>query len=285
MIPQLRAFPLLACLALTLLACRLAGRITGQAAMLTPTASQMPATLAVRDFPSPAALSTPTQAPASASPASVATPTSLPTAAPPAAARPKPPQSWAAEIRPTEMRTALTHLSDLIGFRVLDENGGLLGIAADYIINTCETYIIYILLAPGSDPNAEPVSRAAIPFEAVTINSGVLDAQGRAIHLHLLPGQLSGAPVLPAGAPLTPTDWEAAVREFWSGAVRISNLTTRCNATGGPVYKVAYASELLGAKLYDGRASCSERSRRPSWSRKAASSAFTSSSRPKAKGW
>jgi sporulation protein YlmC with PRC-barrel domain len=106
---------------------------------------------------------------------------------------------------------------------------------------------------PKTGPGSGPAGRVAIPFESVTINSGVLDAQNRAIQLRLLPEQLAGAPVLPAAGPLTPTDWEASVREFWSRRVRIGNLTTRCNVPGGPVYKVAYAGELLGAKLYDGR--------------------------------
>jgi sporulation protein YlmC with PRC-barrel domain len=35
--------------------------------------------------------------------------------------------------------------------------------------------------------------------------------------------------------------------------VRIGSLMTSCNVPGGPVYKVAYASQLLGAALYDGR--------------------------------
>jgi len=39
------------------------------------------------------------------------------------APRDNPPQSQAAEIQPEEMRTELTHLSNLMGYQVLDENG------------------------------------------------------------------------------------------------------------------------------------------------------------------
>ena len=95
----------------------------------------------------------------------------------------KPPQSQAAEIRPKEMRQELTHLSNLMGYQVLDENGDKLGVASDYIVNTCETYIIYILMEPVASLNIAPGSRVVIPFEAVTINSGVLDAQKKAIQL------------------------------------------------------------------------------------------------------
>jgi len=169
------------------------------------------------------------------------------------AARDKPPQSQAAEIQPKELRTQLTHLSNLMGYQVLDENGDNLGVASDYIVNTCETYIIYILMEPAASLNIAPGSRVVIPFEAVTINSGVLDAQDQAIQLHLIPEQFSGAPTLTTGQELTPTDWEDAVRIFWSKAVRIGKLATSCNVPGGPVYKVAYASELLGVELYDGQ--------------------------------
>ena len=69
----------------------------------------------------------------------------------------------------------------------------------------------------------------------------------------MIPEQFSGAPTLPTGQQLTPTDWEEAVRAFWSKVVRIGKLATSCNVPGGPVYKVAYASQLLGVELYDGQ--------------------------------
>jgi sporulation protein YlmC with PRC-barrel domain len=165
----------------------------------------------------------------------------------------KPPQSTAAEIQPKDMRTPLTYLSNLMGYQVLDENGDELGVASDYIVNTCETYIIYILMEPAASLNIAPGSQVVIPFEAVTINSGVLDAQNKSIQLRLIPEQFSSAPTLPTGQQLTPTDWEEAVRDFWSKAVRIGKLATSCNVPGGPVYKVAYASQLLGVELYDGQ--------------------------------
>ena len=146
------------------------------------------------------------------------------------------------------MRTKLTHLSNLIGYQVLDENGNKLGIASDYIVNTCETYIIYILMEPVASLNIAPGSRVVIHFEAVTINSGVFDAQNKTIQLRLIPEQFSGAPIFPAGQQLTPTNWESATRGFWTKAVRIGVLATSC----GQVYKVAYATQLLGVKLYDG---------------------------------
>ena len=164
----------------------------------------------------------------------------------------KPPQSQAAVIQPNEMRAKLTHLTYLIGYQVLDGKGGKLGVANDYIINTCEGYIIYMLMDPEASLEVEHGNRVVIPFEAVTINSGVLDAKNKTIQLRLNPKQFSHAPAFPPGQQLTPTNWEGAARDFWSKAVRIGKLATSCNVSGGPVYKVAYASQLLGVELYDG---------------------------------
>ena len=195
-------------------------------------------------------------------------------------------QSQAAEIRPIEMRTKLTHLSNLMDYQVLDGNGDTLGVASDYIVNTCETYIIYILMEPVASLNIAPGSRVVIPFEAVTINSGVLDAQNKAIQLRLNPEQFSGAPTFPAGQQLTPTDWESgAVRAFWSKAVRIGKLATSCNVPGGPVYKVAYATQLLGVELYDGRNNLLGEVQEVLQSPKVAKSVSTSLSLQKAMGW
>jgi sporulation protein YlmC with PRC-barrel domain len=164
-----------------------------------------------------------------------------------------PPQSQAAEIQPKNLRTELTHLSNLFGYEVLDDNGDRLGVASDYIVNTCETYIIYILMEPAAGLGFPAGDLVVIPLEAVTINSGVLNAENKTIQLLLVPEQIEGAPTLTAGQDLTPTDWEAAVRTFWKRSVRIGELQTSCNVPGGPVYKVTYATRLLGVELYDGQ--------------------------------
>jgi sporulation protein YlmC with PRC-barrel domain len=177
------------------------------------------------------------------------------TAAP--AARGKPPQSQRADIRPPDMREQLTRLSNLLNFQVIDQAGEELGTASNYIINTCETYIIYLVLSPKAAPDNAIGSQVIIPFEAVTINSGVLDAQDKSIQLYLTPDQISNAPTISKGQNLLPADWETNVRDYWSQIFRLSNLTTECRVTasdGGTVavHKIAYATDLLGAELRDG---------------------------------
>ena len=47
-------------------------------------------------------------------------------------------------------------------------------------------------MEPVANLNVAPAgSRAVISFEAVTINSGVLDAKNKSIQLRLIPGQFS----------------------------------------------------------------------------------------------
>ena len=165
----------------------------------------------------------------------------------------KPVQSQAAGIEPIAMRTKLTHLANLIGYEVVDKKGNKLGVASDYIINTCETYIIYILIQPDASLHIASGNLIVIPFEAVTINSGVLNAEKKTIQLQLSPAQFSGTPTITPLQQLTPTDWEGPVRDFWMKSVRVGVLKSSCNTSGGPSYKVAYATQLLGVQLYDGR--------------------------------
>ena len=165
----------------------------------------------------------------------------------------KPPQSQRAEIRPPEMRDQLTQLSTLLNFQVIDQDGLELGTASNYIINTCETYIIYFVLSP----KANPGNQVIVPFEAVSINSGVFDAHDKSIQLYLTPDQISNAPTISQRQNLLPADWETNVRDYWSQIFRLSNLTTECRVTASDgsrvaVHKIAYATDLLSAELRDG---------------------------------
>lgn len=166
----------------------------------------------------------------------------------------KPPQSQAAEIRPPERRAELTVLSTLLSFQVLDRNGAVLGKISNYIINTCETYIIYFVMDPAKDLGFTSGNQLIIPFEVITINSGALDAQAKAIVLNLDSSQLRGAPSFPSSLQLFPLDWEPVVRAYWLQVARVSKLTSGCNVAGGSftTHKLAYATQLLGVELKDG---------------------------------
>jgi sporulation protein YlmC with PRC-barrel domain len=182
-----------------------------------------------------------------------ATPDSSPV---PALKGDKPPQTNAAGIRPPERREELTRLSNLLQFKVTGWDGAALGQVSDFIINTCETYIIYFTVAPDADLHMETGSQLVIPFEVVTINSGVLDAEAQTILLYMTPAQVAAAPAFADHFPLFPNTWEENVRAYWLQVARVSHLTSECKAGGSnsanAVHKIAYASQLLGAELKDG---------------------------------
>lgn len=149
-------------------------------------------------------------------------------------------------------RQVLTQLSNLVGFNVVDMDGQSIGTADDYIINTCESHIIYMLV---NGDNGQML----IPFEAVTVNGGSLNANDNTIMLPLDASQISGAPTIDQRPDLSTTDWETQVLDYWNGQVRLSQLSTECTvppAEGqdqGPVtlHKIAYATNLMGAELQD----------------------------------
>ena len=167
----------------------------------------------------------------------------------------KPPQTNAAGIQPPERREDLTRLSSLLQFKVTGLDGSAFGQVSDFIINTCETYIIYFTVMPDASLQLAAGSQLVIPFEVVTINSGVLDARAQAISLYITPAQLAAAPVFDDHFPLFPNTWEETVRTYWLQVARVSHLTSECKAGGSnsanAVHKIAYASQLLGAELKD----------------------------------
>lgn len=167
-----------------------------------------------------------------------------------------PPQTNAAGIIPRERREELTRLSNLLKFKVTGLDGRLLGQVSDFIINTCETYIIYFTVTPNANLHLEAGSQWVIPFEVVTINSGALNAKAQAISLYMRPAQMSPAPLFADHFALFPNNWEETVRAYWLKVARVSHLTSECKAGGSnsanAVHKIAYATQLLGAELKDG---------------------------------
>jgi sporulation protein YlmC with PRC-barrel domain len=165
-----------------------------------------------------------------------------------------------AEVLPADARRFMILLSNWDGFSLVDQSGEVFGTVDDYIINLCEAHIIYMVVT--SNEGAEML----VPYEAVTVNDGSIDAEAAVINVNVAPEQLSGAPTLEARPDLTGTDWEADVRSYWEGVVNLSSLGTGCSvpAAGTPaaddqggqgavdVTKLVYASDLSGATLQDG---------------------------------
>lgn len=169
----------------------------------------------------------------------------------------KPPQTNAAGILPPERREELTRLSSLLKFKVTGWDGAALGQVSDFVINTCETYIIYFTVVPDASLKVAAGSQLVIPFEVVTINSGALDAEAQAISIYMTPDQVAASPVFAAPLVLLPySPWEDPVRTYWKSVARVGILKSECKAGGSnsanAVHKIAYATQLIGAELKDG---------------------------------
>jgi sporulation protein YlmC with PRC-barrel domain len=188
--------------------------------------------------------------------AEINTNTSTDSASAPVLKTKKPPQTKAAGIIPPGQRQELTRLSSLLKFKIVDREGVLLGQVSDFIINTCETYIIYFTVTPVANLKVAAHKQLVIPFEVVTINSGELNAVKKTISLYMTPDQVSVAPPFADHFPLFPNNWEELVRTYWLQVARVSPLTSECKAGGSnsanAVHKIAYATQLLGAELKDG---------------------------------
>ena len=168
----------------------------------------------------------------------------------------KPPQTNAAGIQPPDRREELTRLSSLLKFKVIGLDGAVLGQVSDFIINTCETYIVYFTVTPDASLKVAAGSELVIPFEVVTINSGVLDAAAKTISIYMTPAQVTVAPAFAAPLVLLPyKTWEDSVRAYWLQVARVGILTSECKAGGSnsanAVHKIAYATQLIGAELKD----------------------------------
>lgn len=191
------------------------------------------------------------------------------------------PLSDSAQVIPADDPLEVNRLSTLLGYQVADRSGNPIGMANDYIINLCEAHLLYLVVETAN-------GQILVPYEAVSIGSGVVDAQQRIITLQLDAAQLSDAPVVDARLDMTTAEWENDVRSYWSNLMSLSNLTTGCRVAavetitageGGEagaetetpeatpaagedeagqtpdtttVTKIAYASNLLSAPLQDG---------------------------------
>lgn len=162
-----------------------------------------------------------------------------------------------ANIIPETGRATATQLSELLNYRVADLNGETLGTVDDYVVNLCEAHIIYIVMEahPSLETQADLV---VIPYEAVTLEEGVIDVDSQTIFLNFEASQLRGTTAYDDHPDLTITDWETDSRNFWSERMNLSNLTTECRvpAQSGEgrqaIVRIAYASEVQGAEVVNG---------------------------------
>jgi sporulation protein YlmC with PRC-barrel domain len=181
----------------------------------------------------------------------------------PPVATPGEPGVRGADIIPPTGRPEATQLSELLDYRVVDAQGEELGSVDDYILNTCEAHIIYMVLDAGQALETDG-DLVIIPFEVVTLGGGVIDVDNQTIVMGMDTAQFDGAPAIDEKPEMTTTEWEDDVRTHWGGVITLSNLTTECRVpvqveTEGSqgterqaITRIAYASDFLQAQVFDG---------------------------------
>jgi sporulation protein YlmC with PRC-barrel domain len=134
------------------------------------------------------------------------------------------PMSRAAEIMPVEARAEMMRLSNWMDFEVIDTAGNRIGTVHDYVLNMCEAHIIYVAIQ--TDNN----DLVLMPYEVVTLGSGILDVEERAIVVSIAADEILGGPTIEVDADITDVAWETETRRFWGNYLTLSNLTTECLA-------------------------------------------------------
>jgi sporulation protein YlmC with PRC-barrel domain len=162
-----------------------------------------------------------------------------------------------AHVIPDTGRDSATLLSELLNFQVVDLNGRNLGVVDDFILNMCEAHIIYIVIEADSFLEVQG-DLLVIPYEAVTLEGGVIDVDSQTIFVNFEISQLEASTAYQERIDLSTTDWETDTRNYWSNMMNLSNLTTECRvpAQDGEgrqaIVRIAHASDVLGAEVVNG---------------------------------
>jgi sporulation protein YlmC with PRC-barrel domain len=139
------------------------------------------------------------------------------------------PQSRAAQIMPETARSEMTLLSNWMDLVVIDSAGNRIGTVHDYVLNTCEAHIIYVAIQlDGEDDTLDNL--VLMPYEVVTLGGGILDADERVMVVAISSDEFRNAPAISVDADITDVTWETEARDYWSGYVTISDLSTECMA-------------------------------------------------------
>jgi sporulation protein YlmC with PRC-barrel domain len=163
-----------------------------------------------------------------------------------------------ANVLPETGRDTATQLTVLLDYQVKDQNGENLGQVADYVLNMCEAHIIYIIVQANQSLDVEG-DFIIIPYEAVTLEGGVIDVDSQNIFVNFTMSQFTGTAAYQDHPDLSTTGWEDETRYFWSELMNLSNLTTECRVPAQEgegrqvIVRIAYASEVIGAELVNGR--------------------------------
>lgn len=124
----------------------------------------------------------------------------------------------------------LIGLAAMTGWQVVGADGAEIGTVHDYVVNTCEAHILFLVVEPIE--NASTGQQILIPYEATLaeLNEGSsVDVEQRVFTLKQNAADLNGAPVVDVTLlDLEIPDWSDEALEYWSENYRVS-LTSACN--------------------------------------------------------
>jgi sporulation protein YlmC with PRC-barrel domain len=139
------------------------------------------------------------------------------------------PQTRAAQIMPETGRSEIVLLSNWMDLVVIDSAGNRIGTVHDYVLNTCEAHIIYVAIQlDGEGETGRNV--VLMPYEVVTLGGGILDVDERVIVVAISADEFRNAPFISVDDDITDVTWETETRDYWSGYVTMSDLSTECMA-------------------------------------------------------
>ncbi len=180
-----------------------------------------------------------------------------------------------AKIVPNSARSQAVLLSNMMDYNVVDQSGKAIGKVSDYILNMCESNIIYMLVNADPSLNLQGGNMLVIPYEEFTLGNGAIDVNQHNLVVPFSASQAQGAPVVSQKPDLSNTNWELNVRTYWNKIQPLSALSTQCQVPQGPVSssmqatqqpnmtqstaqandvmitKIAYASNVLGMQVQD----------------------------------
>ncbi len=185
-------------------------------------------------------------------------------------------QLLGAKVNPADARSQAVLLSNVMNYNVVDRNGHPIGKVSDYILNMCESNIIYMVIDADPSLNLQNGSMLVVPYQEFTLASGVIDVNNHNLVMNIDQSSFQGAPAFNQKPDLSNTSWESDVRDYWTNIVQLSALSTQCQVPQGPVSasqtttpsgtaqatvqadntmvtKIAYASDVLGMQLLDGQ--------------------------------
>ncbi len=162
-----------------------------------------------------------------------------------------------AQVIPANNSASLNYLTTWMGMRVADSAGKVVGVASDYILNLCESHVLYLVLQPDPSLGIKSGSQVLIPLEIVTTAGGTLDAAQKVIFLPVKSNDIAKAPFVTAPVSLADLSWEQGVQAYWERFTRFS-LSTQCGSylpagEGKPLTtpKIGLASNVLKATFQD----------------------------------